>query len=231
MTDYNVRAASFCPFEPDAFMTAGRDSMRCWRVTRGRAAAAAGSGSSPGLGSLSGFGEGRELAASGGGGASGARIRGMSVRRTGGAGPLGGGTASIGGTAAPGAVSGPNIFTAIAYECGAAAAQAARRHAFVASAAGTVFQVDYDRSAGWTAAWLGGSVLGLSDTAALTAVLSITRLHIMCSSGVMICVDPRDAHHPPSPRCCVVAVFQAHGGAVNALAVGEGIAITAGDDK
>jgi hypothetical protein len=114
VTDYNVRAASFCPFEPDAFMTAGRDSIRCWRLAKG------------------------------------GRVRGMSVRRTGGAGPLGragggGAEAVIGGTAAPGAAAGPNIFTAIAYECGPAAAQVARRYAFVASAAGTVFQVDYDR--------------------------------------------------------------------------------------
>lgn len=49
------------------------------------------------------------------------------------------------GTAAAGAAVGPNIFTAIAYETGAAAGQVARRHAFVASAAGTVFQVDYPR--------------------------------------------------------------------------------------
>ena len=137
-----MRAASFCPFEPDAFMTAGRDSIRCWRLARARAAGAGRSGGA----------DGDPGGDSGAGPAAGsAQIRGMSVRRTGGAGPLGGaGTANgggcaIGGTAAPGAAAGPNIFTAIAYECGVAAGQVARRHAFVASAAGTVFQVDYDR--------------------------------------------------------------------------------------
>jgi len=142
-------------------MTAGRDSMRCYRLRGGD-------------------------------------IRGMSVRRTGGAGPLssdpaaavgsllippagGGASGAAGGppllpgTAAPGAALGSNTFTAIAYEAGAAAGQAGRRFAFVGSAAGVVFQVDY-------------------------------------------------------PRRCVVAAYQAHGGAINALTVGEGVAVTAGDD-
>lgn len=35
VTDYNVRCASFCPFEADSFMTAGRDSMRCYRLAHG----------------------------------------------------------------------------------------------------------------------------------------------------------------------------------------------------
>jgi hypothetical protein len=91
----------------------------------------------------------------------------MSVRRTGGAGPLDGphagaaaaslrdpsgrepapaaAVAWLPGTAAPGSAAGPNIFTAIAYETGAAAGQLSRRFAFVGSAAGVVFQVDYPR--------------------------------------------------------------------------------------
>ncbi|KAI8472679.1 MAG: hypothetical protein J3K34DRAFT_519551 [Monoraphidium minutum] len=156
VTDYNVRCAAFCPFEPDAFMTAGRDSMRCCRLGRAPAPAAGDGGGGGGGGEEAGGVRGCPR-----------RIRAMSVRRTGGAGPLGAAGAAagavIGGTAAPGAASGPNIFTAIAFEAGTAAAQVARRHVFVASAAGTVFQVDYD-------------------------------------------------------RCCVVAVFQVHNGAVNALA-------------
>jgi hypothetical protein len=147
-----VAAAAFCPFEPDAFMTAGRDSMRCYRLVGGA-------------------------------------LRGMSVRRTGGAGPLGppaaaprGGpelpaqAALLPGTAPAGAAAGPNVFTAIAFEAGVAAGQAARSFAFVGSAAGVVFQVDY-------------------------------------------------------PRRCVVAAYGCHLGAINALAVGEGLAVTASDDR
>jgi hypothetical protein len=36
---------------------------------------------------------------------------------------------------------------------------------------------------------------------------------------------------PARRRCCVLAVFQAHSGAINALALGEGVAVTAGDDR
>jgi hypothetical protein len=149
VTEYNVCAAAFCPFEPDAFMTAGRDSIRCYRLHHGE-------------------------------------LRGMSVRRTGGAGPLASSPASPGsqaptksssavvaaghqrqkeqqllllpGTAPAGAAAGPNIFTVITYDSSVAAGQAARRFAFVGSASGCVFQVDYSRSV-----WAGVEVLLLLD--------------------------------------------------------------------
>jgi hypothetical protein len=114
VSDHNVRAAAFSPFEPDAFLTAGRDSIRRCRL------------------------------------APGGRVRGVSVRR----GPGGPGNAPApGGTAAPGSAEGPNVFTAVAFEAGAAARQAGRRNVFVASAAGTVLQVDYD---GWARAAAAG---------------------------------------------------------------------------
>eukprot|EP00775_Hariotina_reticulata_P002580 gene2580-2882_t len=36
VTDFNVRVLRFSPFEPDHFVTAGRDSVRCYRLKTGR---------------------------------------------------------------------------------------------------------------------------------------------------------------------------------------------------
>lgn len=54
------------------------------------------------------------------------------------------------GTAAPCTAIGPNIFTDIAFETGPSAEQLGSRHVFVSTAAGAVFEINYDRSAhGW----------------------------------------------------------------------------------
>lgn len=35
ITDYNVKRAKFSPYEPDKFMTVGRDSIRLYRIRHG----------------------------------------------------------------------------------------------------------------------------------------------------------------------------------------------------
>jgi hypothetical protein len=52
------------------------------------------------------------------------------------------------GTLAASTLSGPNIFTDIAYDTSAASAQLGLRNAYVSSAGGAVFVVDYDRWGG-----------------------------------------------------------------------------------
>jgi hypothetical protein len=55
------------------------------------------------------------------------------------------GPTQLRGTAAASTALGPNIFTDIAFEVGTSAQQLQGRHAYVSSAGGAVFQVDYDR--------------------------------------------------------------------------------------
>jgi hypothetical protein len=52
------------------------------------------------------------------------------------------------GTLAASTLSGPNIFTDIAYDTSAASAQLGLRNAYISSAGGAVFVVDYDRWGG-----------------------------------------------------------------------------------
>lgn len=72
----------------------------------------------------------------------------------------------IKGTAAVATALGPNLFTDIAYETGAAVSQLSSKHAFVASAAGAVFQVNYTKWVRGAECWgrgdagRGGRVLG-----------------------------------------------------------------------
>lgn len=49
------------------------------------------------------------------------------------------------GGAAPSVVTGPKLFTDIAFEAASSGLQLATQHMFVATAGGAVFQVDYDR--------------------------------------------------------------------------------------
>lgn len=51
----------------------------------------------------------------------------------------------IKGTAAMTTALGPNLFTDIAYETGAAVRQLSSKHVFVSSAAGAVFQINYTK--------------------------------------------------------------------------------------
>lgn len=59
--------------------------------------------------------------------------------------PLDKSTGQVVGTAAASVINGPKIFTDIAFDAGNSAMQLKSRHVFVASAAGAVFQVDYNR--------------------------------------------------------------------------------------
>ena len=146
-TDHSVRAAAFSPFEADAFLTAGRDSVRCYRLRGGELRGM--SVRRDAHGGPLGYGGGSSSGGGGGGGGDGSsdteeplqqqeqrqqqQQRPHQQQRR------------LPGTAPPGAATGSNVFTAIAFEAGAAAAHAGRRFAFVGSAAGVVFQVDCAR--------------------------------------------------------------------------------------
>lgn len=58
-------------------------------------------------------------------------------------------------------------------------------------------------------------------------------LHVLCVLCWLLAAHllANDTLTNPSHRRCVVAAYQAHGGAINALAIGEGVAVTAGDDR
>ncbi|WIA16802.1 hypothetical protein OEZ85_013742 [Tetradesmus obliquus] len=131
---HNVRVLRFCPFEPDTFLSAGRDSVRTYRLKVGS-------------------------------------LRALSVRLE----PPVNKKGQVVGTATAAVASGPKIFTDLGCEAGSAALQLPTQHVFAATASGAVFQIDYARR-------------------------------------------------------CVVAVYQLHVGAINALAIGEGFAATASDD-
>ncbi|WIA37015.1 hypothetical protein OEZ86_013999 [Tetradesmus obliquus] len=134
VSHHNVRVLRFCPFEPDTFLSAGRDSVRTYRLKGGS-------------------------------------LRGLSVRLE----PPVNKKGQVVGTATAAVASGPKIFTDLGCEAGSAALQLPTQHVFAATASGAVFQIDYARR-------------------------------------------------------CVVAVYQLHVGAINALAIGEGFAATASDD-
>lgn len=141
-TDYDVRTASFCPFDPGAFLTAGRDALRAYRL-HNRALRGMSIRRSGGAGPLGEATKTGSAAASQG-------VPGAvaSSPRKGASATAAAEAPELPGTAPRGAALGPNIFTAVAWEAGPAAAQAGRRFAFAGSAAGVVFQVDYARCEG-----------------------------------------------------------------------------------
>ncbi|KAF6264700.1 hypothetical protein COO60DRAFT_1654818 [Scenedesmus sp. NREL 46B-D3] len=134
VSHHNVRVLRFCPFEPDTFLSAGRDSVRTYRLKGGS-------------------------------------LRGISVRLE----PPVNKSGQVVGTATAAVASGTKVFTDLSFESGSAALQLSTQHLYAATASGAVFQIDFARR-------------------------------------------------------CVAAVYQLHVCAINAIAIGEGVAATASDD-